>query len=489
MDNKKQSSYREVFKSTSLFGGSQVLIIIISLVRSKIIALLLGTTGFGIASLYNMPLQLIATITSFGISFSAVRDISIAHEKGETKSLNKTYSVFRYLLFLTGIFGVIITVLISPLLSKWSFGVASFTLPFIILSITLLFTSLSNGILAYLRGIRHILASAKASVLGPLLGLVLSAPIYYLFGLKAIVPGIIITSIVSLFSSWFFFRTSKPNKISLSWKEIYTEGQEMIRLGVVMTVAGLLTQLVSYLIVAFISNRGGIEQVGLYNAGWSMTNQYVGIIFTAMAVDYFPRLSAINQDNKKVQNAVNEQGEITILLLTPILLLFIIFLPLLIKILFTQEFMGIVPYVRWMGLGMIFRAASWSISFVPGAKGDTKFFLMIEIFGSLIYYMLTVFGYSYLGLEGIGMAFVLNYIIYLLIVYIACHKKYNYTFNKEFITILIYSLTFLLITIYNITHNNFLILTILLQIISIAYSIRELNKRIDLIKILRKFKK
>ena len=77
--NSEQSSYRQIFKATSLFGGVQVFQILIGIIRTKFVAVLLGTTGVGIMGLFNAPLQLILSVTGLGITFSAVRDISEAY--------------------------------------------------------------------------------------------------------------------------------------------------------------------------------------------------------------------------------------------------------------------------------------------------------------------------------------------------------------------------------------------------------------------------
>jgi PST family polysaccharide transporter len=47
----------------------------------------------------------------------------------------------------------------------------------------------------------------------------------------------------------------------------------------------------------------GLE-VGFYTAGFTLLNSYVGIIFTVMSTDYFPRLSSISDDNVKVRASV-----------------------------------------------------------------------------------------------------------------------------------------------------------------------------------------
>ena len=73
-----QSSYRQIFKPISLFGGMQVITILISFVCTKFVAVLLGTAGVVTLGLFNAPMGLIASLTGLGISYSAIRDISEA---------------------------------------------------------------------------------------------------------------------------------------------------------------------------------------------------------------------------------------------------------------------------------------------------------------------------------------------------------------------------------------------------------------------------
>ena len=84
--------------------------------------------------------------------------------------------------------------------------------------------------------------------------------------------------------------------------------------------------------------------MGYYAAGILIINAYVGMIFNAMATDYFPRLSAINKDNNAIQKVVNEQAEIAILLITPIITLFLLFKELIIQILYTPSFLVITGF-------------------------------------------------------------------------------------------------------------------------------------------------
>src|SRR5665647_1435368 len=112
--SEQQSAYREIFKSTSLFGGVQVIIILVNIVRTKFVAILLGTAGMGTFGLLNSPLGVIASLTGLGISFSAIRDISEASGSGDEQRLARTIISFRRWVIFTGLLGMLATILLAP---------------------------------------------------------------------------------------------------------------------------------------------------------------------------------------------------------------------------------------------------------------------------------------------------------------------------------------------------------------------------------------
>lgn len=90
MTDENKSSYRSIFKATSLFGGVQVYQILIQIIKSKFVAVLLGPAGVGIMGLYQSGLQLIQQISSMGLAASAVRDVSEANGTNDIQKIAKT---------------------------------------------------------------------------------------------------------------------------------------------------------------------------------------------------------------------------------------------------------------------------------------------------------------------------------------------------------------------------------------------------------------
>ena len=88
--------------------------IIISLVRSKVIALLIGPIGMGISNLLLTTMELINGLTNLGLERSAVKDISLANTNSNSKSVAKTISILKKLVWLTITIGVILMIALSP---------------------------------------------------------------------------------------------------------------------------------------------------------------------------------------------------------------------------------------------------------------------------------------------------------------------------------------------------------------------------------------
>ncbi len=222
----QQGEYRQIMKATSIFGGVRVFNIIIAIIRSKFVAVLLGPTGMGIASLLNSTTALILEMTHFGLGTSAVKDVAAANASGDHGRIAKVVTAFRRLVWITGLLGTGSVLVLSPWLSRFAFGNNKYTLAFVWLSMTLLFSQLSSGQSVILQGMRKLEYLAKANIIGAVAGLSISVPIYYLWRIDGIVPAIILSSITGLCISWFYARKIPTKKTEINIRETFAEGKE-----------------------------------------------------------------------------------------------------------------------------------------------------------------------------------------------------------------------------------------------------------------------
>ena len=128
----------------------------------------------GIAALLYSTINIIGSLTNFGLARSAVKNVAVSFASGDDKKLASTATIFKKLVWITGLLGFSITVILSPILSEFAFHNKTFTLAFILIAITLLFNQLAEGQNVLLRGTRNIKDMAKASSFGALAGLLVS---------------------------------------------------------------------------------------------------------------------------------------------------------------------------------------------------------------------------------------------------------------------------------------------------------------------------
>ncbi|GHV61455.1 O-antigen translocase [Bacteroidia bacterium] len=481
MKLEQQSSYRQTLKATGLFGGVQVFNILIGIVRSKFIAVLLGPAGMGIAGLLTSTIGMIAGLTEFGLGSSAVKNVAEAHAQHDKQRISVVVSTLRRLVWITGLLGTFVTLVLAPWLSELTFGNWDYTYPFMFLSITLLFTQLSIGQNVLLQGTRSLKKLAKANVLGSSLGLFVTVPLYYYFGTDGIVPAISIASVVTLTLSWYFSRTIPIKSTQLSFKEIWHEGHGMLTMGFLLSLSGLLALAVSYLTKIYIGRVGGMDQVGLYNAGFAIIVTYTGLVLSAMGTDYYPRLSGVAHNNQLSKEVINQQAEIAVLLLAPLLMAFFVFGNWIVQLLYSSQFIPVNGMIHWAALGMFFRAVSWSIAFIFMAKGASKLFFVNELVANIYGLLFNVLGYKFFGLDGLGMAFLVSYIVYLVQVFVVCNRKYVFGFGSNFVRIFALQLacagTCFCVVKFISSPYQYLV-GIGLIVLSSVYSLRELNKKL-----------
>lgn len=485
----KNKEFKEGLKATSLFGGVQIFSILISVVKSKLVAVLLGPEGMGIQGILDSTTSMISGFTSLGLGTSAVKDISEAYASGNTQRIGRTLTVLRRLVWLTGMFGFMTCLMLSPILSKISFDTYDYTISFAAISVTLLFIQLSAGRIALLQGTKHFGYMAKASILGSILGLFTSIPLYYFLGYDGIVPAIIISATTALLLSWHFSRKVSYEKSNVSYKVAIKEGKGMAKMGFFISLQAFLSLLSSYLIRIFISRIGGVADVGLYVAGFAIVGTYMGLVFSSMAAEYYPRLSSHNNGTAlEFNDTINQQIEISIILISPLICAFLIFGNLAVTLFYSEKFEPVTMMLCFAIISNYFKAPSWCIAFSFLAKGDSKAFLINELLSTIIYTSLQLIFFYWLGLTGVGIAFLLNYIIYYFQVSIICHYKYDYKINLEQLNIFIPQVILGLLCFWLYVYMAVWIRYVfggMLILLSAYLSYRELGKHFDVVEALK----
>lgn len=421
--NGSTSLSTRILKAMTLFGGVKVISILCSVIRTKFVALWLGPAGIGLFGLYNNVVDMISTFCNFGMRDSCVRNIASAQSNFAIAVIVK---VVRRWSMMLGAFGALLTLCLSPILSKATFGDSNHIWGFVALAVVFLFNSLTLGEEAVLQGTAKLRLLARASICGVVAGMLVSIPMFYIWRLDSVVPSIIAYHITTA-SFMLLWRNKdfKDVQVDISLRDTAKKGTGFIRLGTFMMLSSFVTILCGYIFRSYLNLHFSTNDVGLFQAGFSLVSQYTGIIFAAMGMEYYPRLAKTIHSNHRTSLFVSEQINLLILMLIPIMAIFIAASEFVIKLLYTDDFLNISPYITIAMLGIVFRALSWSMAFTILAKGDGKTFLITECSSAAVGLALKMALFKSLGFAGLGIAFTIWYIIYFLIIICVYRRKYG----------------------------------------------------------------
>ena len=429
MSENEKGAYGQVVKYTGIFGGVQGLNVIVSLVRNKLAAVLLGPAGMGLVSLFNATVAFISQATGFGISMSAVRHISELTELGNEAQRSYYIKVVRAWSLLAALLGVLVCVAIGPFLSSNIFAWGNHTLHFILLAPAVGMIAITAGETAILKGTRQLKPLVVVQTFTILATLLLTVPAYYFFGQAGIVPVIVLMALVTLLLTVNYSYRLYPLQLSGS-KGILGDGMEMIRLGVAFTLAGIVGAGSEMLIRSWLNLQGDLDAVGLYNAGYMITVTYASMVFSAMEADYFPRLSAVNADIVATNETVNKQMEVTMLIIAPMLVWMIVLLPVLTPLLLSGKFMPIVAMTQVAALAMFFKAITLPTAYITLARGYSLIYLALETAYFVVFVLLVMFGYRHWGLFGTGLAITVANVFDFLMIHAVARFRYGYKMSS-----------------------------------------------------------
>ena len=430
----QENSYRSILKGTSIFGAVRIFEILISLVRGKFVALFLGPDGMGIASLFTSSSNTITNFASLGLNLAFVKEV--AANKHDPRGLATVLHVATVLLHATALLGAIACAVMSPWLSEWSFGTRAYAWQYLLLSVAVYLSVAAFGKVALLQGLHRVKVISLTSLAGALTGLLAGVPLYYFFGTLGIVPAMIVLSLTTFTCYTLGLRRSIPDHpVRFSWQSHRPMVRRLVVMGMILLASSLINSLCNYGINIFVRTFGDMADVGLFNAANSITLQYAGVVFAAMAMDYFPRLTAAAAHPERMRTVVNRQMEIVALIATPLAILLIATAPVVIRLLLTEQFLSSTPLMRWLGAAILLKAIAYPLGYITYAKNNRRLFFWLEaVVCNALYIGLSLIFYYWFGLIGLGYAAVAEQGACVLLYLAVNYKAYGFRPDRSALT-------------------------------------------------------
>lgn len=419
---------KRVLKVMGIFTSLQMVNILCSAVKMKLVALWLGPGGVGTFGIFQSVFDTSASVTDMGTRQSAVRNVA-ANAKSPG-ALARVATVVRRLNIWLGLAGAIIVAALALPLSRCFFHTYSWWWGFALLSMALFLNSMSGGEQAILQGSGKFKRLARANLAGTLCGLAFSIPAFLFLGEKSVPLSITIYA-VSAWMAYRFVRKPVIHSEGVTPRQAWHEGKGFVKLGIYMAAAGFATTLGHTVFIGILNGMTTLDNVGFVQAGETVIVRYLGLVFVAVSTEFYPRLAANISHPSRIQTFVNHEILLLIKLLTPLMAVFILMRGVVVEILYDSGFECILPLLGWGALSSIPKAVSWSMAYTIVAKGDGKVFTVCEVTDALISVPLCVLAWHWWGMTGLGIAYILWYLLYCAVTYSVYRWRYGYRLSMR----------------------------------------------------------
>lgn len=431
-------SYRRILESAAIVGSASIVNILMGLLRTKMVAVLLGPAGIGLLSLYASLMSAASAVAGMGVNAAGTRQIAEAFSKEDERAQVVVRRAMFWGTFFMASVGAVVIFASRDILAVQVLGGAehSIIVSWLALGVALAVASASQG--AVIQGMRRIGDMARLNVYSSTLNTVFGVGLVWYWGSAGLGAYMLIGPLVSfVLGYWYVSHLPELSSGPIAVREITHQWQTLLRLGVPLMGAGVFSALVQLWIRIEVGNTFGPESLGHFQAAWVISMQYLSFVLVAMAADFYPRLTGVIDDHEAATRLVNEQTEVALLLSAPVLIAMIGLAAWVIPMLYSMEFYPAVEVLRWQLLGDVLKVASWPLSFVILASGAGKTFFLTEALALTLMGGLIAGLSSSVGLRITGIAFLACYLVYLPLVYWIARRKIGFRWQGSLVKLIV----------------------------------------------------
>jgi PST family polysaccharide transporter len=188
----------------------------------------------------------------------------------------------------------------------------------------------------------------------------------------------------------------------------------------------------------------GLAEVGIFSVGWFLSMRFLSIIITSFGTYYLPTLSRSSGNQAKAL-VINDMQRAVIMGMTPLIVMAVALKPLIVRLLYSDQFLPAIHLVRWMLIADFIRFSGWVLGMLLLVDTRLKVFLWKDIFLKLfLFACASVSVRVYASIEYIGVGYLLMSLMNLIYLLWFVKITYGYIFKKGVIMAWCYGLLLIL---------------------------------------------
>jgi O-antigen/teichoic acid export membrane protein len=400
-----KSDLRTMVVTTLKAGGGQLFTMLLTTISVKILALTVGPAGMGLFSLLRNAQQTLTILATLGGQNAIVQGVASLKKDTRAQYINAAFwmSLCSAIVICLGL--ILFASQLAPLLLEARYV---HVLPWIIVPTAL------GAAMVFFRGILNanleinsVIWVNVAVALGALLS-VYPALTAFKAGYSAALIFVLAGSfgVGAIVAISFVYSKGYFSEFIAALRFIPTRGavSHFARIAFPTLIASFAGMGTILFIRSLITKGYGLSAAGHFDAAWSIGAMYLTLFLTSLQTYLLPAMSARGADFD-FKNLVRTSLHLSVMATVPIVISLIVLKPIVVRLLYSADFLPALDTLRWMLLGDLIRVGGWVLATALVARADMLAFLVRElawniVFASLGWYLMpndsASAGYAYI---------------------------------------------------------------------------------------------
>lgn len=401
-----------LIKTSILSAISTVIRIITGFISVKVVSVYIGPSGLALVGQMQNFVGIISNIASAGVNSGVVKYTAEYrdNENIKQKVWSSALKISTILILPIAISIILFSNYISLILLKTN----EYKFVFDLFAITLFFFVMNGLLTSILNGEGEIKKLTILNIASSLFGLLITLILVRKLNLYgALISSIVVQSIV-FFITLMFVIKSKWFKLSMFFGKIDREYRnKLLKYSIMTFVSATMVSLSQIYLRNYIGVNIGWDAAGYWQGISRISDTYLMLITTTLSIYYLPKLSSI-QDKTELRKEIIYGYKIIMPIVIAMAAGVYIFRDFIIKLIFTKDFLPMRELFLYQLIGDVIKITSWLLGYIMVAKAMTRLFVISEIIFVFSFVGLGVLFIKIFGLIGITIAFMVNYLLYMI---------------------------------------------------------------------------
>ena len=351
-----------------------------------------GQSGIAkVGQIRNISAMLMS-LSSLGVFNGIVK--YVAEYKNNQEGLKKLFSTVYVLSTLATLSLSLVLFFCSENLSNWLFFSKSYAYVFQLLAVATPFIAMNRIFNGVINGLSAYKINAKIELIWYFLASLLLVVSLFFYNIQGVLLAIAITPIIQFSVLIFLFGKTLREYIDFKQLSFQTPLLKTLLGFALMSFAGtVFLNFIEIELRTLISERVSENEAGVWTAMSSISKiymQFLTIIFPIYVLPYYTEIKTIASLKKQ---ALKIYASLLPLIVLGMLLVYL-FKNQIVKIIYTDDFISMIPLFKWQLLGDFTRFLAVVLAYYFLSKNAFKYFISTELISLILYFLFSKIYYN-----------------------------------------------------------------------------------------------